>query len=630
MNLDKFQLKAIDAFKSDKNLIVTANTGSGKTLIATECINSILSGEYHKKIWYTTPIKALSNEKYNDLRKLYGKQNVGLLTGDIKINVEAQICIATTEILNNALLSGYVNIGDLSNPQMTLKIDKSQIGLVIFDEAHYINDSSRGYIWEESLIMLSKTKSKVILLSATISNVQSLKKWLDRLFSLKFETITTSKRIVPLYTKVISDSFAFVDILKDQDDHNFGKVKLSKSTIERCLKYFREKELLPAIIWILSRKNCEAQALSCDLGFTTIQEKKQIKFEISIFERQLAVAGVDNPLLLEKLKNKIIDGIACHHAGMNSLLREFIEYLFKKKLIKVVFATETFSVGINFPARSVLFTSLTKPGDSGKFKIFSPSEYIQMAGRAGRRGIDTMGYVFIIPSKVKIDEVKKLITANPDAVVSKYRVTYASVLKTYPNDISKDSFQNLSKDTQEYSNVCKVLKEHDLIDCDGLTQLGRAAACFSDIDPILAIEILKKLKSSTGREIIRALATLNCQVEDEIFPSDLTWIIDLENSIVKTEVALRVSPATRSIGSGILNCLDLWAKSVKIEEICDKTLIDEGSLIKELLKIKNIAISALRALYELEWVDTAQRVSDAIIKLFRREILPESFHMRNS
>lgn len=623
--LDEFQTKAIDAFVSGKNIIATANTGSGKTLIATECMSILIKSGFEKKIWYTTPIKALSNEKYNDFRKLFGNENVGLLTGDIKINPDAKIIVATMEILNNSLLSGVVNLSDLSDLNRSVKLERSEIGLVIFDEAHYINDSDRGYVWEESLISLSTLDLQVILLSATISNVKLFKKWLNSIYPREFEVVSNSKRVVPLVMRVLSKEFEFLDPVKVLPDDVSG-IRSTKHFLGETLRKFQKKDLLPAIVWILSRKNCEKQTLACEISFTDQEEKRILKYELAIFERQLEVSGVDKPQLYLKIHDKLVNGVACHHAGMNSLLREFVEYLFKKKLVKVVFATETFSVGINFPARSVLFTSLTKPTGNG-FRMFTASEFIQMAGRAGRRGIDTTGHVFIIPEKVKLEDFKVLLKAKPSPIESKYHVTYSSVLQSYPNDLSGKSWRSRGN---EFENVCKILKEHDLIGKDdSLTDRGRAAACFNDIDPVLAVEILGKCKSLTGREIIRALAVLNCPYDDSVFQKDLGWIIDLENSLTKTETMLGVSPGKRIIGSGILGALDLWAKGVEIWKICDKSMIDEGSLIKEFQKIKNIAVAALRALYILDQPEAAQRVSDAIAKLFRRTLLPDSFHMRN-
>ena len=342
------------------------------------------------------------------------------------------------------------------------------------------------------------------------------------------------------------------------------------------------------------------------------------------------------------MRDKLIKGVACHHAGMNALLREFVEYLFKKKLIKVVFATETFSVGINFPARSVLFTSLMKPGtggieqttdrQGGGFRMFTASEFIQMAGRAGRRGIDTTGHVFIMPHGADSESIISLIKAKPASIKSRYRVTYSSVLQSYPIDLSTDTFnQSRTPEDQEFKNVCRILEEHDFIGRDGqLTRLGQAARCFNDIDPLLAVMILEKVHMLSGREIIRSLVILNSVVSQEsVFPTQLNWVIDLENALLKTETRMGVTPSQREIGSGILDALDLWAKGKPVHVIVDKTNIDEGTLMKELQKIKNISVSVLRALYALELPDSAQRVYDSLLKLFRRELHPDSFVMRS-
>ena len=651
MILDEFQTKAIDAFKSGKNIIVTANTGSGKTLIATKCIDHLLASAVTDqamreiKIWYTTPIKALSNEKYSDFRKMYGAENVGLLTGDIKVNPDAKIVIATMEILNNSLLSGQINLSDLSDINRSQPFDKKQLDLVIFDEAHYLNDPARGYVWEESLILLSRLGCRVVLLSATISNSKLLKKWLESIFKKDFEVVTNSKRVVPLSMRLVTDSFEFIEPSRaalTANTGSFGKTKPTKGSLEKILKVLQNKDLLPVIVWILSRKKCETQALGCDLTFTDAEERRRIEYDLAIFERQLEVSGLDKPILYVAMRDKLIKGVACHHAGMNALLREFVEYLFKKKLIKVVFATETFSVGINFPARSVLFTSLMKPGtggieqttdrQGGGFRMFTASEFIQMAGRAGRRGIDTTGHVFIMPHGADSESIISLIKAKPASIKSRYRVTYSSVLQSYPIDLSTDTFnQSRTPEDQEFKNVCRILEEHDFIGRDGqLTRLGQAARCFNDIDPLLAVMILEKVHMLSGREIIRSLVILNSGVSQEsVFPTELNWVIDLENALLKTETRMGVTPSQREIGSGILDALDLWAKGKPVHVIVDKTNIDEGTLMKELQKIKNISVSVLRALYALELPDSAQRVYDSLLKLFRRELHPDSFVMRS-
>jgi len=279
MILDEFQTKAIDAFESGKNIIVTANTGSGKTLIATKCIDHILKTfEDNIKIWYTTPIKALSNEKYSDFRKIYSPENVGLLTGDIKVNPDAKIIIATMEILNNSLLSGQINLSDLSDINRSKEFDKEKLDLVVFDEAHYLNDPARGYVWEESLILLSRLGCRVVLLSATISNSKLLKKWLEKIFKTSFEVVTNSKRVVPLSMRLVTDLFEFVEPTRPVLTANtglFGKTKPTKGALEKILRNLQSRDLLPVIVWILSRKKCETQALGCDLTFTDAEERRR-------------------------------------------------------------------------------------------------------------------------------------------------------------------------------------------------------------------------------------------------------------------------------------------------------------------------------------------------------------------
>lgn len=609
--LDEFQQKAIDEFASGKNLIVTANTGSGKTLVATEVIATTTG-----RVWYTTPIKALSNEKYLDFSKLFGPENVGLLTGDIKVNPDARIVVATTEILNNSLMSKKVNLATLVDPMAHREFESPE--LVVFDEAHYINDNSRGYVWEETLIGLSRLDGpRVVLLSATISNAKQLKKWLDGLFQLEFSIVTNSKRVVPLKFRLVNES---LELCEPHDKSCQPLKQPTKHKIESLLG--KSLDRLPMIVWLLSKKNVETHAVGCDLSFTNPEERRRVQHELELFEQQLRASATEIPALYHKLR--LENGVACHHAGMSCLLRELVERLFKMKLIKVVFATETFSVGINFPAKSVLFTGLKKPGTRG-MRMFEPSEFIQMAGRAGRRGLDTIGYVDIIARDVPLDDVRKLIKSKPGPLKSKYILSYSSMLQGSLFDFTKKSFS--VEPIAGYDNVAHVLEEFDLVNDGKLTRKGRAAACFADINPILGVEILLTLQDQPGRVVIRALASVGSTFDSEA-SEELEWLIDLENTLKRIETQHAANQESTLVNFGALDALDMWAKSKPIREITEATSIDEGSLIKELQRVKAVCVSALRALYVLELPETAHRVFESATKLMRRELLPDSYMMR--
>lgn len=421
--LDDFQKEACECINNKKSVVVCAPTGAGKTVIAQHAIHSAL--KEGKKVFYTTPLKALSNQKFNDFCEKYGADKVGLLTGDTSHNRAGQIVVMTTEVFRNMLYG--TNFGSITD-------NLKDVGYVILDEVHYMNDEQRGTVWEESIIYCP-TNVQIIALSATVANADKLTEWINTVHS-KTELINTNFRPVPLrfYYFDSSQPHTVLPLLTpngtlnkkikpEKKQFKRGKPVQKKSVVKDVVRALHEKDMLPAIYFTFSRKKCDEQMEKCaELCLVTQQEQEQIK---NIIDEYIT----ENPYLY---KNKhieyLLQGVASHHAGLLPGWKVLVEKLFQKGLIKVVFATETLAAGINMPARSTVISSISKRTDSGH-RTLTASEFLQMSGRAGRRGMDEIGYVVIVGSAFQTpEEVAELVLSPANDLESKFSPSYSMVL----------------------------------------------------------------------------------------------------------------------------------------------------------------------------------------------------------
>ena len=421
--LDDFQKDACNCITEGKSVVVCAPTGAGKTVIAQHAIHCAL-GE-GKRVFYTTPLKALSNQKYNDFSEKYGADKVGLLTGDSSINRSAQIVIMTTEVFRNMLYG--TNFGSVTDNLKDVKY-------VILDEVHYMNDEQRGTVWEESIIYCP-TNVQIIALSATVANADKLTDWINTVHS-RTELINTDFRPVPLrfYYFDSSQPNTLLPLLTpngtlnkkikpEKKEFKRGKAVQKRNTVKDVVRNLHEQNMLPAIYFTFSRKKCDEQMEKCaSLCLVTPKEQEEIR---QIIDDYIA----ENPYLY---KNKHIEylmlGVASHHAGLLPGWKVLVEKLFQKGLIKVVFATETLAAGINMPARSTVISSISKRTDSGH-RTLTPSEFLQMSGRAGRRGMDEIGYVVIVGTPFQTpEEVAELVLSDANPLESKFSPSYSMVL----------------------------------------------------------------------------------------------------------------------------------------------------------------------------------------------------------
>jgi ATP-dependent RNA helicase HelY len=392
---DEFQIQACHAVEDGKGVLVAAPTGAGKTVVGEFAAFSALSRG--KKCFYTTPIKALSNQKYFEFVERFGEDRVGLLTGDTNVNSDADVLVMTTEVLRNML---YANSSTLTN-----------LGSVVMDEVHYLADKFRGAVWEEVLIHLMESV-QVISLSATVSNAEEFGEWLGEVRG-STEVIVSEIRPIPLYQHVLIGN-RLIDLFSEPGRVNPEILGLEREALRRqkvprgrrdryddsdnrltradIIDKLQRENLLPAITFIFSRAGCDAavkQCLQAGVKLTSAEERLEIvttaqRYTQNLAEEDLEVLGYRDWLLaLER-------GIAAHHAGLLPSFKGAVEDLFKRGLVKAVFATETLALGINMPARTVVLEKLTKWNGEAHVSI-TPGEYTQLTGRAGRRGIDIEG-----------------------------------------------------------------------------------------------------------------------------------------------------------------------------------------------------------------------------------------------
>lgn len=457
--LDDFQKEAVKYIDAGKSVVVSAPTGAGKTCIAEHAIHRAL--EEGSKVIYTTPLKALSNQKFSDFGRKYGEEKVGLLTGDTSINRDAQIVVMTTEVFRNMLYG--TNLGELAKNLQGVKY-------AVLDEVHYMNDEERGTVWEESIIYCP-TDIQIIALSATVANAEQLCGWINTVHS-GTECVETDFRPVPLrfYYYDSSKPFDVLPLLTpdgklnrkirpERRDKSFKNKAHQRNTAKDVISVLHKKDMLPAIYFTFSRKKCDEQMEKCaDLDLITKDEARQIQEIVSEYLKE-------NPYLAHnKHLDYVYHGIASHHAGLLPGWKVLVEKLFQKGLIKVVFATETLAAGINMPARSTVISAISKRTDSGH-RMLTANEFLQMSGRAGRRGMDKVGYVTIIGTAFQTpEEVAELVLSEANPLESRFSPKYSMVLNLLQKFSLDEAKELILKSFGYYSSndrLKPLISQHD-------------------------------------------------------------------------------------------------------------------------------------------------------------------------
>ncbi|MBN2120388.1 MAG: DEAD/DEAH box helicase [Candidatus Omnitrophica bacterium] len=640
--LDKFQEEAINAIDNQESILISAPTGAGKTLVAEYAIDSAIAK--NKGIIYTAPVKALSNQKYRDFRKLY-KDKVGILTGDVSINPGSPIMIMTTEIFRNVILT---------EPK---RLDNKE--WIIFDEIHYLDDFERGTVWEES-IMLMPRHLKILALSATVPNIDQITLWIRTIHHIPIKVIKEDRRPVPLsfYFQCNDQIFSTLRGLRNSEliSENFPKsrrkdqrlfMQLKPNRINTIFKHLKEENLLPCIYFSFSRKRTEifAQELAM-YNFLNPEEKKEIT---SLYEKLLKTFDLEHEPTSLYLFDLVKNGIAFHHAGLLPTLKEVIERLFTSKLLKAIFTTETFALGINMPARTVIFDDLRK--FYGQYhRNIKTRDFYQMAGRAGRRGIDKKGFVFmrINPFNVSKRELKEIIYGESEEIKSQLRSNYATILNLYKDmqekiydiyPLSFHYFQSKERKKEDVLNLLKnkilLLKELDYITSDNkLSWKGEfASRMYSyelQIGQLYENGFLESLSEKELAILISSLVYEPRRGQRKPTLGKYTQRMQglLESTIKqihKTEKKYRVYPLSKRFYFHLSQLTCLWFDGIEFSKLAQFTDIDEGELVRYL----RMNIQVLRELLSFEGVkeDFKKKVKN-VLKRINRDVIDAEKQLR--
>jgi len=601
IQLDKFQIDSINDIKDLNNVLVVAPTGSGKTLIAEKSVEYYIQN--NKRIIYTTPIKALSNQKYNDFKN----QNidVGLLTGDRSINQDANLIIATTEILRNMIFS---NDSRLANT-----------GLIILDEVHYLGDKERGTTWEEIFIH-APINIKFLCLSATIKNRNEFLEWI---VSLRGPTslIISENRPVPLEISLVASNkvtkkLSIIKSTKNKKNNpifRFSKQNNNYSNPQghQIIKYLDDMNLLPSILFYFSREKVESKArqLANSSSVTHFKIKIKEKFD-SVFSdlenEEYTLLNLDEHLWMWSR------GVGFHHAGLAPIVKEFVEYLFLNKYISYLYATETLALGINMPAKSIILERLYKY-DGVKTRLITQSEFLQLTGRAGRRGIDEKGYAFLSFDKnINNDWYTNLFSLESSNLNSAYSVNYFSIINLVNNHSLEDASKLLNKSFFIFQKKYKtellekifyakhnILKELGFLD----NHKGRVLAETQRDNLIPAIYLYEKISNKTDDFYLMFLASgitndvrklsFNEAYENEYssFESSLELLNKLEN--------MNNLKHYTNIDLQWFDIINEYKRSKNIEYVVTKFNLNIGDFIKVAKEISELS-KKLYTLYDDE------------------------------
>jgi superfamily II RNA helicase len=623
MIYDRFQQEAIDYINQGYSVIVSAPTGAGKTAIAEHVLSTCIQDKVG--VVYTAPIKALSNQKFRDFENQFG-ENIGILTGDVSLNPYAPVLIMTTEIFRNKILDEPKSLEKYS--------------WIIFDEVHYIDNPERGTVWEESLIFLPKHMN-ILALSATIPNIDKLAEWMQSIHNKTVKTVIEEKRPVPLH-------FFFQCQNEIVDNINnlkrLGAGRPNKMTA--LINYIRQKEGLPCIYFVFGRKRAEDLAYELhSYNFLDSDERQKI---VSLYNSLCERFDLKHEKSSAQMYSLIQNGIAYHHAGMLPTLKEVIERLFTSRLLKVIFTTETFALGINMPSRTVIFDDLRK--FYGRYvRTLKTRDFYQMAGRAGRRGIDKEGFVYcrVNPARITLEEVKRIIYGRPEEVRSQLNSSYATILNLYEKykegiykiyPLSLHYFQSRKNEQKEALRLIeaklKILRELNYINNDTLTKKGQFAKTVYGYELILSElydeNILEQL-DEFGLGIL-AVATVFEPRKNQRMPSVSKnarrikrTCEEIYGEIKAKEIKYRIYPVSKIPSFHLSTSIEGWLRGTNFDKILQFTDTDEG----EVVRYFRMAIQILREINDAKVASYVLRDKlKETIRVINRDIIDAEKQLR--
>lgn len=631
MQYDRFQKEAIEYINQGSSVIVSAPTGAGKTAIAEYIITESINR--NQGVVYTAPIKALSNQKFRDFQKQFG-QKIGILTGDVSINPDAPILIMTTEIFRNKTIE---------EPDSLKKYS-----WLIFDEVHFIDNFERGTVWEESLIFLPQ-HIKILCLSATIPNIEEFAAWLSNLRKQSIKVVIEQKRPVPLHFFFQFQNEILDDIKKikftqvpapiyrqrnryQRYRHQKYRISASPNKLNTLINHIKQENNLPLIYFVFARRKAEYLAGELShYNFLNSKEKNEIT---SLFKNLCRRFDLEYELSAQELYPLIQKGIAYHHAGMLPTLKETIEQLFTSRLLKVIFTTETFALGINMPARSVALDNLKK--FYGKFTSYLKTrDFFQMAGRAGRRGMDKEGFVYlrINPLDIDLHEAKRIIYGRPEAIKSQLNNSYATILNLYEKykeqilqiyPFSFHCFQSNKHNQKQAISLIKakisLLKNSGYIKEDALSEKGHFAKAVYGYELILSelyeegfLEDLDEVSLGilAGAVVFEPRKNQRLYSLPKKAKSIKKKCRKISEQIKHMETKYRIKPFSKRPYFHLAESLEAWIEGKDFNKILSLGDIDEG----ELVRYFRMSLQILREIHSSS--ASSPRLKQRLIKTIR-------------
>ncbi len=625
--LDLFQQQAVDAIRGGRSVLLSAPTGAGKTLVAETAIEESL--RKNASAIYTAPIKALSNQKYRDFRERFGESSVGILTGDVAIRPDAPILIMTTEIYRNSLFEDSARIRHMS--------------WIIFDEIHYLDDPERGTVWEEA-ILFTPPQAKILALSATVPNISQIGDWIRSIRpEMDLTVIESAERPVPLHFLFQCQGLIMPSMRELQRSGYLHKdhwrfdprerkrgnkpMRAKPNRLDHLLSHLLETDRLPAIHFVFGRRQAEYLAWEAvRFNLLSAPEKEKIsKLYSDLLERY----GITRERSAQDLFPLIEQGIGYHHAGMLPTLKEVVEQLFTSRLMKLIFTTETFALGINMPARTVIFDELSKFYGTG-FRNLTTRDFYQMAGRAGRRGMDPEGFVYsrVNPHDIAYSEIQRMLFGKPEAIRSQLNTTYATLLHLYEDlgtglfEIFPKSFYYFQYDERRRSKgLClmqqkiRLLGDMGYLNDAGLTDKGRFASTLFGYELIMtemrAAGILDELSPADLAALLSSFiyeprkgqpTSLRLKPRHEklrkLADHHLEWIY-------RKELKFRIPARHRISHFHLAGMVEAWVHGASFQKLSGETPVDEGELIRYL----RMVIQLLRELSHSPYVDKTLKES---------------------
>lgn len=627
--LHPFQEAAIQAVEAGHSVLVSAPTGAGKTVVAEYAIERGLAAG--SRVVYTSPVKALTNQKYRDFVGVYGDR-IGIMTGDVTINPDAPVVLMTTEILRNTIFEDIERLSGIST--------------VIMDEIHYISDADRGTVWEECIIF-APPQIRFIGLSATISNLEEFRSWIAHVRKEEVVLVETDFRPVPLRHHIFVPGYGPARI---GDFHKAVQQAHTRSKPGRrrgrsgggpidIVDYLSSEDLLSCLYFCFSRRECEARARHAHRKrlLDGKQREQILRHYDDLRDRyQVAEDGAN------ELRELAARGIMFHHAGMLPVYKEIVERLFTTGLVRLLFTTETFAVGVNMPARSVVFSSLRKYDGVG-FSYLSTLGYYQMAGRAGRQGMDREGNVFTIvnPEFDTQKDIKKVVFGKVEPLVSRFNLSYSAILSLYRTlhgdlgkalDLSFASWQAQGSPKRMRilldARLATLKSEGYLKDQGELSGKGRIAArlngyeiqiaelfwagCFESLSPEDCAVIVVAIVHESRR------GDYAHRIEDQGLGAIRNRANKRIRAFRKTETRNGLEYPVKNLDFSLAGTVRAWCQGAAFPELANYTSTQDGDVVRSL----RMAIQVLRQFADAVRDDRglADRLRSAVDLLNRDEV----------